>query len=179
MRGTPCTCCSRSQQRSGLGLRLRLTALLVLIERVWWTSHPLSTSSALDIWQKHISHICGRRSCRPVRYLSSSTHSHLSEQSLAKALRLSSSITTGHYVLNKDVDPKRLGSENNAMKEAQQAHTKWHRWCRCSSTCSSKLYLCFSWNACFAFVGDPSYSLVLDWRRSKSTRRSIHMNEPK
>ena len=36
---------------------------------------------------------------------------------------VSSSITTGHYVLNKDVDPKRLGSENNAMKEAQQAHT--------------------------------------------------------
>ena len=30
----------------------------------------------------------------------------------------------------------------------------------------------------FAFVGDPSYSLVLDWR-SRSTRRSIHMNEPK
>ena len=34
----------------------------------------------------------------------------------------SSSTTTGHYVLNKDADPKRLGSENNAMKEAQQAH---------------------------------------------------------
>ena len=48
----------------------------------------------------------------------------------------------------------------------------------CSSTCSSKLYLYFSWNDCFAFVGDPSHSLVLDWR-SRSTRRSIHMNEPK
>ena len=35
----------------------------------------------------------------------------------------SSSITTGHCILNKDVDPKRLGSENNAMKEAQRAHT--------------------------------------------------------
>ena len=35
----------------------------------------------------------------------------------------SSSITTGHYVLNEDADPERLGSENNAMKEAQQAHT--------------------------------------------------------
>ena len=35
----------------------------------------------------------------------------------------SSSITTGHYVRNKDVDPKRLGCENNAMKEAQEAHT--------------------------------------------------------
>ena len=49
--------------------------------------------------------------------------SHISERCLATAVRVSSSITTGHYVLNKDVDPKRLGSENNAMKEAQQAHT--------------------------------------------------------
>ena len=28
-----------------------------------------------------------------------------------------------YQVLNKDVDLRRLGSENNAMKEAQQAHT--------------------------------------------------------
>ena len=42
-------CCSRSQQRSSPGLRLGLTALLVLIERVSWTSHSLiSSSSALD-----------------------------------------------------------------------------------------------------------------------------------
>ena len=27
------------------------------------------------------------------------------------------------YVFNKDVDLKRLGSESNVMKEAQQAHT--------------------------------------------------------
>ena len=48
----PCTCCSRSQQRSSPGLRLRLTAPLVLIERVWWISHYLITPySALDIWQ--------------------------------------------------------------------------------------------------------------------------------
>ena len=46
---TPCKCCSRSQQRSSPGLRLRLTALLVLIERVWWISHSLIASSALDI----------------------------------------------------------------------------------------------------------------------------------
>ena len=64
---------------------------------------------------KHISHTCGRRSCRPARYLSSSTHSHTSKRCLATA-RVSSSITTGYYVLNKDVDPKRLGSGNNAMK---------------------------------------------------------------
>ena len=35
----------------------------------------------------------------------------------------SSLITIGRYVLNKDVGPKRLGSENNVMKEAQRAHT--------------------------------------------------------
>ena len=49
--------------------------------------------------------------------------SHISERCLATALRVSSSVTTGHHVLNKDVDPKRLGSVNNPMKEAQQAHT--------------------------------------------------------
>ena len=35
VRGTPCKYCSRSQQRSSPGLRLRLTALPVLIARVW------------------------------------------------------------------------------------------------------------------------------------------------
>ena len=52
-RGTPCKCCSRSQQRSSPGLRLRLTVLFVLIARVWWISHYLISSSfALDsIWQ--------------------------------------------------------------------------------------------------------------------------------
>ena len=33
----------------------------------------------------------------------------------------SSSIKTGHHVLYEDVDPKRLGYENNAKKEAQRA----------------------------------------------------------
>ena len=41
---------------------------------------------------------------------------------LATALRVSSSTTTKRYVLHKDVDPKLLGSENNAMKETQQSH---------------------------------------------------------
>ena len=109
--------------RSSPGLRLGLTPLLVLIERVSWIS-LLSSLLLLLIYYmtKHISHTCGR-SCRPARYLPSSTHSHTSKRCLATALRVSSSITTGHYVLNKDVDPKRLGSENNTMKETQQAHT--------------------------------------------------------
>ena len=50
--------------------------------------------------------------------------SHISERCLATALRVSSSITTGHCVLNKGADLKRLGSENNAMKEAQRPHTR-------------------------------------------------------
>ena len=50
---TPCKCCSRSQQSSSPGLRLRLTVLIVLIERVWWISHSLITSSSalFDTWQ--------------------------------------------------------------------------------------------------------------------------------
>ena len=89
MRGTPCKYCSRSQQRSSPGLWLRLTALLVLIARAWWISHSLITSSALDnIWQSTYHKTCGRRSCRPARYLSSSTHSHTSKRCLATALRV-------------------------------------------------------------------------------------------
>ena len=50
--GTPCKCCSKSQQWSSPGLRLRLTVLFVLIERVWWISHYFIASSALDNrWQ--------------------------------------------------------------------------------------------------------------------------------
>ena len=74
-------------------------------------SHHLFCSSCY--MTKHISHTCGRRSCRPARYLSSSAHSQISKRCLATALRVSSSITTRHHVLNKDVDPKRPGSENN------------------------------------------------------------------
>ena len=49
---SPCKCCSRSHQRSSPGLGLRSTALLVLMERVWWISHSIITSSALgNIWQ--------------------------------------------------------------------------------------------------------------------------------
>ena len=36
----------------------------------------------------------------------------------------------------------------------------------------------FSWTACFEFVRDPSNFLVLQWRRSRSNRTSIHINEP-
>ena len=58
VRGTPRKCCSRSQQRSSPALQLRLTPLLVLIERVWWISHSLITSSALDIYYKaHFTHL--------------------------------------------------------------------------------------------------------------------------
>ena len=87
--GTPCKCCSRSQQRSSPGLRLGETALLVLIELVRRISHYLITSfSALDILRSsknHTSHTCGRP-YRPARYLSSSTNSHISERCHETAL---------------------------------------------------------------------------------------------
>ena len=43
VRGTPCKCCSRSQQRSSPGLRLRVTPRLVLIARVYGEYHILSS----------------------------------------------------------------------------------------------------------------------------------------
>ena len=101
----------------------------VSLDRTRMVNITFSSLLLLLIYDKsHFTHqvACGRRSWRPARYLSSSSHSHISKRCLAAALRVSSSITTGHtghYVLNKDVDPKRLGSENNAVKEAQQAHT--------------------------------------------------------
>ena len=179
VRGTPCKCCSRSQQRSSPGLPLRLTPLLVLIERVWWISHYHHFCSFYILrMTKHISHTCGRRSCRPARYLSSSTHSHISKRCLATA-QVSSSITTRHYALNKDGSKAsgfRKQCHEGSTTSSQVVTPLVYSGC---STCSSKLNLYFSWNAYVAFVGDPSYSLVLDWRRSRSPRRSIHMNEPK
>ena len=91
-------------------------------------SHQFFCHWYARVWQStfHI-YTCSWRSYRPARYLSSSTHSQISKRCVATALRwVSSSITTGHYVLKKDVDPKRLGSENNVTKEAQ-AQTWWQR----------------------------------------------------
>ena len=94
VRGTPRKCCSRSQQRSCPALQLRLTPLLVLIERVWWISHSLITSSALDIYYKAHSHTCGRRSCTPARYLSSGTHGPYFQ---TVSCNSSSSVVLNHY----------------------------------------------------------------------------------
>ena len=126
---------------------------------------------------KHISHTCARRSCRPARYLSSSTDSHTSKRCLATALRVSSSITTGHYARGSKASGFQKqyheGSTTSSQVETPLVYS-------CCSTCSSKKYLYFSWNVCFTFVGDPSSSFG-SWLkfRSRSTRRSIHMNEPK
>ena len=65
--------------------------------------------------------LVGKSSCAD-RQAEATVLSHISERCLATALRVSSSITAGHYLLNKDVDPKRLGSETNARKEAQRIH---------------------------------------------------------
>ena len=112
----------------------------VSLDRTRMVNITFSHNVSCSWYMTEIPHTCGRRSSKPARYVSSSTDSQISKRCLATALRVSSSTTTGHYVLNKDVGPKRLGSENNAMKETQQAHTEWHRWYCWSSTCSSKLF---------------------------------------
>ena len=50
----------------------------------------------------------------------------------------------------------------------------------CCSTCSSKLYLCFSWNAYILRLSEirPIPWFLTEDSRSRSTSRSIHMNEP-
>ena len=88
----------------------------VSLDRTRMVSITFSNHFCSWYMTKHISHTCARRSCRPARYLSSSTHSHTSERFLATALRVSSSITTGHNVLNKEVGPKRLGSSINPSR---------------------------------------------------------------
>ena len=60
VRGTPCKCCSRSQQRSSPGLRLRLTPRLVLIAHVYGEDHILSSILLLllIIYDKaHLTHL--------------------------------------------------------------------------------------------------------------------------
>ena len=164
-------CCCRSQQRSSPGLRLRLTALLVLTERVSWISHSLiASSSALDnIWQNTfhtpvVEEVAGPRDiCQAV---------------------LTSIFPNGILQQLIECIPQSLPDMTYLKKTWIQSvwvpkTIPWREHNKCSSTCRSELYLYFSWNAYFAFVGDPSYSLVLDWRRGRSTRRSFHMNEPK
>ena len=68
VRGTPCKCCSV--------VNLDRTRIIV---NITFSHHFCSWYMT-----KHISHTCGR-SCRPVRYLSSSTHIHVSKRCLATA----------------------------------------------------------------------------------------------
>ena len=68
----------------------RIRLLLLIYEKAHFTHLIEEVAGPRDIYQAVLSHI--------------------SERCLAN-LRVSSSITTGHCVLNKDVNPKRLGSE--------------------------------------------------------------------
>ena len=111
VRSTPCECCSRSHHRSGPGSWFQVNSAVSLDRTVNITfSHHFFCS--WDMTQ-HISHTRGGRSYRPARYLSGRTHSQVSKRCIATGLRVSSSISSGHCVLSKDVNPKRLGSENN------------------------------------------------------------------
>ena len=95
---------------------------------------------------KLISHTCGKISCRPVWYLASITNSRIPKLFLATtALWVSSSITSGQYVLNKNGDRKRLGSENNGMEgNTSSSHIQWHRWYKKFKTSGVSRMLLFS-----------------------------------
>ena len=127
---------------------------------------------------KHVPHTCGRSS-RPARYLSSSTHSQISKRCLATA----SSVFLNHCRTLRT--EQRRGSKASGFRKqchegsTTSSHVVTPLVYSCCSTCSSKLHLYISWNAYFAFFVNLSYSLIIDWRRNRSTRRSIHMNEPK
>ena len=170
---------SRSQQRSSPCLRLRLTALFVSIERVWWIAHSLITFCGLDTWQitfhtPVVEEVAGPRDiCRGVltAILSGGVLQQLFEC-------LPQPLPDVTYWTKTSIQSVWVPKTMPWMKH-NSSHVVTPLVYSCSSTCSSKLYLYFSWEAYFAFVGDPSYSLVLDWRRSRSTHRSIHMNEPK
>ena len=94
----------------------------VSLDRTRMVNITLSHHFCSCYMTKHISH------SRSARYLSSSTHIHISKRCVATALRVSSSITTGHHVLNKDVDPKRLGSENKKVKNVSCEHDRLNGW---------------------------------------------------
>ena len=125
VRGTPCKCCGRPQQRSSPGLWLRLTAVLKWSCLNAYGEYNIISSllSLFLIYDKNTFHTPVVAEVAGPRDTSSSSHSQISKRYLATALRVSSSITTGHYLLNKGVHSKRLGSDNNAMKDTQQAYT--------------------------------------------------------
>ena len=77
VRGTPCKRCSRSQVEPRLAAQINTAVSLDRTRMVNMTSsHHFFCSWYSGVYMtKHISHTCGRRSCRPARYLSSSTHS--------------------------------------------------------------------------------------------------------
>ena len=177
VRGVPC----KWSQQVTAKVQPMLAAQVNSAVRLNRTRMVNSTFSHHILWSwhvtNHISHTCGRRSCRPARYLSkSSTHSHSSERCVAH-------VFLNHYRIlrttqirgSKATGFPKLGHEGSTTS----SHAMTPLVYSFSSTYSNKLYLYFSWNAHFTIVGDPSYSLVLDWRRRRSTRRYIRMNVPK
>ena len=71
----------------------------------------------------HISRTCGKRVGRPRDICQAVLTARFPIDVLQKLFECLPQPLPDNNVINKDVDPKRLGSENNAMKEAQQAHT--------------------------------------------------------
>ena len=173
VRGTPCTCCSRSQQRSSPGLQLRLTPLLVLIEREWWVSHSLITSVLLIYMTKHISLTCGRRSCRLPQFVKQ--HSQPYFQALS--CNSSSSVFLNH---DRTIHTnQRCGSKASWFRKhchegsTTGSHVVTPLVYGCCSTCSRKLYLHFSWNA---YILRLSESRPIPWFLTKEVEVLVDLS---
>ena len=170
MSGTLCKSCSRSQQRCGRGLWLRLTALFVLIERVWRVSHSLITSSStLYTWYETstfhtpvVEEVSGPRDI---------SQAVLTAIFQAVSCNEFSSVFLNHYRTLRTKKRRRSKTSGFRKQGREGSTTNSYELTplvySCSSTCSSKQYLYFSWTTFFEFVRDPSYSLVLDWGSSR------------
>ena len=96
---------------------------------------------------KHISHTCGRRSCSPPRYLSSSTQPYFQ----AVSCNSSSSVFLNHYRILR-TKQRRRSKASGVRKQCHEgstasSHVVTPLVYSCCSTYSSKLFLYFSWSA--------------------------------
>ena len=156
---------------------------------VWWISHSLITSSfALDnttYMTRHISHTCGRRSFRPVRYLSSSTHSY-QVYFQAVSCNSASSVFLNHYRTLRT--KQRRGSKVSGFRKqchegsTTSSHVVTPLVYSCCSTCRSKLYLYFSWNAYILRLSEirpiPWFLTEVEVLVDPSTWRNLNKIEP-
>ena len=164
VRGTPCKCCSRSQQRSSPGLRLRLTPRLVLIARVYGGYHILSSLLLLLIkYDRSISHTPVVEEvadpCDICQVLLTAIYFQ------AMSCNSSSSVFLNHYRTLRT--KQRRGSKASGFRKqchegsTTSSHVVTPLVYSCGSTCSSKLCVHFSWNAHILRLSE--IRLKIDW----------------